>query len=55
LQDYADLSGYEVYACGSMDMIRGSKQAFVEQRGLPAAAFYCDAFTPYTARAGEAA
>ena len=54
LQDYADLSGYEVYACGSMDMIRGSKQAFVEQRGLPAAAFYCDAFTPYVARTVEA-
>ena len=55
LQDYADLSGYEVYACGSMDMIRASKEAFTAQRGLPAAAFYCDAFTPYTARAGEAA
>ena len=54
LQDYADLSGYEVYACGSMDMIRASKEAFTAQRGLPAAAFYCDAFTPYTARAGEA-
>lgn len=55
LQDYADLSGYEVYACGSMDMIRGSKAAFTAQRGLPESAFYCDAFTPYTARAGEAA
>ena len=55
VQDYADLSGYEVYACGSMDMIRGSKEAFTAQRGLPAAAFYCDAFTPYAARAGEAA
>ena len=54
LQDYADLSGYEVYACGSMDMIRGSKQAFVEQRGLPETAFYSDAFTPYVARTVEA-
>lgn len=55
VQDYADLSGYEVYACGSMDMIRASKEAFTAQRGLPETAFYCDAFTPYTARAGEAA
>ena len=54
VQDYADLSGYEVYACGSMDMIRGSKQAFVEQRGLPETAFYSDAFTPYVARTVEA-
>ena len=45
---------YEVYACGSMDMIRGSKQAFVEQRGLPETAFYSDAFTPYVARTVEA-
>ena len=55
LQDYADLSGYEVYACGSIDMIRGSKQAFTAQRGLPESAFYCDAFTPYAARTVEAA
>ena len=51
LHDYADLSGYEVYACGSMDMIRASKQAFTAQRGLPETAFYSDAFTPYVARA----
>ena len=51
LHDYADLSGYEVYACGSIDMIRTSKQAFTAQRGLPETAFYSDAFTPYVARA----
>ena len=56
LHDYADLSGYEVYACGSIDMIRASKQAFTAQRGLPEMAFYSDAFTPYVARTtGEAA
>ena len=55
LHDYADLSGYEVYACGSIDMIRASKQAFTAQRGLPETAFYSDAFTPYVARTtGEA-
>ena len=51
LHDYADLSGYEVYACGSIDMIHASKQAFTAQRGLPETAFYSDAFTPYVARA----
>ena len=55
LQDYADLSGYEVYACGSIDMIRASKAAFTAQRGLPESAFYCDAFTPYAERTVEAA
>jgi len=55
LHDYADLSGYEVYACGSIEMIRSSKQAFTQQRGLPENAFYSDAFTAHTPEATAAA
>jgi CDP-4-dehydro-6-deoxyglucose reductase len=46
LDDFADLSGYEVYACGAPGMTDVAKQTFVEQRGLPEDEFYCDAFTP---------
>ena len=46
LDDFADLSGYEVYACGAAGMTDIAKQTFVEQRGLPEDEFYCDAFTP---------
>ena len=46
LDDFADLSGYQVYACGAPAMTDIAKQTFVEQRGLPEDEFYCDAFTP---------
>ena len=46
LDDFADLSGYQVYACGAPGMTDVAKQTFVEQRRLPEDEFYCDAFTP---------
>ncbi len=46
LDDFADLSGYQVYACGAPAMTDLAKQTFVEERGLPEDEFYCDAFTP---------
>ena len=46
LDDFADLSGYQVYACGAPGMTDVAKQTFVEQRALPEDEFYCDAFTP---------
>ena len=46
LDDFADLSGYQVYACGAPAMTDIAKQTFVEQRGLPEDEFYSDAFTP---------
>ena len=45
LDDFPDLSGYQVYACGAPAMTDLAKQTFVE-RGLPDDEFYCDAFTP---------
>lgn len=44
LQDHADLSGFEVYACGAPGMIEVAKQTFAAQ-GLPEEAFFSDAFT----------
>lgn len=47
LRDYADLSAHEVYACGSPDMVYGSKQVLMVQANLPENAFFSDAFTPH--------
>jgi CDP-4-dehydro-6-deoxyglucose reductase len=46
LDDFPDLSGYQVYACGAPGMTDIARQTFVEQRRLPEDEFYCDAFTP---------
>lgn len=46
LEDHADLSGFEVYACGAPAMIEAAKRDFFALRTLPEAAFYADAFTP---------
>lgn len=44
--DYPDLSGSEVYACGPPPMIEAAQQLLTQQCGLPADAFFSDAFTP---------
>jgi CDP-4-dehydro-6-deoxyglucose reductase len=46
MQDFPDLSGYQVYACGVPVMVDAAKKDFTEQCGLPAEEFFCDAFTP---------
>jgi len=46
LDDFASLSGYQVYACGAPGMTDIAKETFVGDRGLPEDEFYCDAFTP---------
>jgi len=43
IEDFPDLSGYHVYACGSPLMINKAKEAFISQ-GLNAAQFYADIF-----------
>ncbi|NRB79296.1 MAG: 2Fe-2S iron-sulfur cluster binding domain-containing protein [Saccharospirillaceae bacterium] len=44
-QDFDSLANYEVYACGSLQMIRDAKAALLNKK-LPSNAFYSDAFTP---------
>ena len=44
LADFADLSAYQVYACGSPLMIDAARRDFVAQ-GLPEEEFFSDAFT----------
>ena len=50
LDDFKDLSGYQVYACGAPPMIDAARKAFVHARGLPADEFFADSFT-YAAEA----
>jgi CDP-4-dehydro-6-deoxyglucose reductase len=46
LDDFPDLSGWQVYACGAAAMTDIARKTFVEERKLPEDEFYCDAFTP---------
>jgi CDP-4-dehydro-6-deoxyglucose reductase len=45
LDDYSDLSAYEVYACGAPVVVEAARRDFTSQRQLPNDAFYSDAFT----------
>ncbi len=44
LADFADLSGYQVYACGAPAMVDGARTSFLETRNLPEAEFFADSF-----------
>ena len=54
LADFPDLSGHEVYACGSVKMVEAAVPAFLAQ-GLGEAFCFSDAFTPSGARSRGAA
>ncbi len=50
LQDFKDLSGYQVYACGAPAMIDAARRDFTSLGNLPAEEFFADSFT-YAAEA----
>lgn len=45
LDDFADLSGHEVYACGAPVVVDAARSSYTSQRGLPEECFFADAFT----------
>lgn len=45
LDDFSDLSRYQVYACGAPIVVDSSRRDFVALRGLPLEEFFADAFT----------
>jgi CDP-4-dehydro-6-deoxyglucose reductase, E3 len=45
LDDFKDLSGYAVYACGAPVVVEAAHREFTAQRGLMSDSFYSDAFT----------
>jgi CDP-4-dehydro-6-deoxyglucose reductase len=44
LDDHADLSGHQVYACGAPLMVEAARRDFTAQRGLPPEEFFADSF-----------
>jgi len=54
LADFADLSGYQVYACGAPVMVDSARESFTRTRGLPEEEFFADSFV-YAADAEVAA
>lgn len=51
MQDYADLSGFDVYACGAPVMVNAARRDFTAHCRLPEGAFYADAFLSQADRA----
>jgi CDP-4-dehydro-6-deoxyglucose reductase len=45
LEDFPDLSGHQVYACGAPIVVDSAQRDFCAQAGLPADEFFADAFT----------
>lgn len=45
LQDFGDLSGFQVYACGAPAMVEAAHGDLTSSRGLPEDEFFSDAFT----------
>jgi CDP-4-dehydro-6-deoxyglucose reductase len=45
MQDFPDMSGHQVYACGAPIVVDSARRDFVAQCHLPAEEFYADAFT----------
>ena len=54
LQDFADLSGHQVYACGAPIVVDSAKKDFCAQAGLPEEQFFADAFTSEADKAHSA-
>lgn len=44
LDDFVDLSGHQVYACGAPLMVNAARRDFTGLRGLPEAEFFADSF-----------
>ena len=55
MQDFPDLSGCQVYACGVPVMVDSARRDFVAQCGLPEEEFFADSFTTAADLAGATA
>jgi len=45
MEDFADLSGHQVYACGAPIVVDSARHDYVAERGLSEDEFYADSFT----------
>jgi len=46
MEDFPDMSAYQVYACGAPVMVEAAHRDFTAQCQLPDDEFFSDAFTP---------
>lgn len=46
MEDFPDMSGYQVYSCGAPVMVEAAHRDFTANCGLPESEFFSDAFTP---------
>lgn len=54
MEDFPDLSGIQVYACGAPVMVEAAHHDFTTQCALPEEEFYSDSFTPSVPETGPA-
>jgi CDP-4-dehydro-6-deoxyglucose reductase len=52
MEDFPDLSGHQVYACGVPVMVDAAKHDFTQQCKLPEDEFFADSFTTQADLAG---
>ncbi|MEZ5741475.1 MAG: CDP-6-deoxy-delta-3,4-glucoseen reductase [Burkholderiaceae bacterium] len=45
IEDFPDLSGHQVYACGAPIVVNSAQADFIQTCGLPAEEFFADSFT----------
>ncbi|MCU0896646.1 MAG: CDP-6-deoxy-delta-3,4-glucoseen reductase [Burkholderiales bacterium] len=45
MEDFADLSGHQVYACGAPIVVESARRDYTHERGLPLDEFFADSFT----------
>ncbi len=55
LEDFPDLSGHQVYACGAPIVVESARDAYSAIAGLPAEEFFADAFTTEADKSQETA
>ena len=55
VQDFPDLSGHQVYACGAPIVVDSARAEFSRMCGLVPDEFYADSFTTEADKAREAA
>ena len=54
LEDFSDLSGHQVYACGAPIVVESARGDYTALAGLPAEEFFADAFTTEADKAQKA-
>ena len=55
MNDFPDLSGHQVYACGAPIVVESAERDFTARCGLPADQFFADAFTSEADKQGATA